>query len=209
MSAALVSQRVQQHGFKDDLESSIYVLLWIVLMCSETSNPVQASLFMKTVLGDMPFGNLGSYTKAHFLIARTFLNEVKFLDRPALDTLVYQLARLFGARYQEEPTFEEKQAADLLRVLATAYPTLTNICHSNAAYDYYDRLSKLENHDATIALFETAISSPNWLDNDLPLKQDFDEVESRAVIKSGWRTSLFMSLDIEPDIGAEIADEAG
>ena len=59
MSAALVSQTTQQHVLKDDLESLIYVLLWVALMCSETSNPEQAVLFLKTVLDQQPFGGLG------------------------------------------------------------------------------------------------------------------------------------------------------
>jgi hypothetical protein len=80
MSAALISQPAGQHRVKDNLESLIYVLLWVALMYSETSNPEQAVLFLKTVLDQQPFRNVGSFEKAHFLIARTFLHLVKFVN---------------------------------------------------------------------------------------------------------------------------------
>src|SRR5438270_31624 len=85
MFMGLVSQTTQQHVLKDDLESLIYVLLWMALMCLETSNPEQSVLFLKTVLDQQPFEGLGSYQKADFLKGRAFLNLVKFVNRPALD----------------------------------------------------------------------------------------------------------------------------
>jgi hypothetical protein len=85
MSAALISELMGQHGVRDDLESSIYVLLWVASMYSETSNLEQVALFVKTVLNQLPLGGVGPLSKRDFLIARTFLGLVKFLHQPALD----------------------------------------------------------------------------------------------------------------------------
>lgn len=194
MSAALISQPTGQHGLKDDLESSIYVLLWVALMYSKTSNPEQAVLFVKTVLDQQPFGDVGSLTKAHFLIARTFLDLVKFLDRPALDQLIDQLAYLFGARYSRTPSVEERQNAQLIQKLASDNPQFSHLYQTTTSYIFYDRMSKLESHDATIKLFEDALLDPNWPENDRPSKQEINVIESQAILKSGWRTSAFIAL---------------
>jgi hypothetical protein len=55
-----------------------------------------------------------------------------------------------------------------------------------------DRFSKLEDHEAIIMLFDAALSNPDWPPNDPPVKRDFNMIELQAIIKSGWRTSLFM-----------------
>jgi hypothetical protein len=192
MSAALVSQTTQQHVLKDDLESSIYVLLWVALMCSETSNPDQAVLFLKTVLDQQPFGGLGSYQKADFLKGRTFLNLVKFVDRPALDELINQLACIFGSRYVTPPSDEERRDVAVVRNLVSDDPMRSDLYLNMPASIFDVRFSKLEDHEAIIELFDAALSNPDWPPNDPPVKRDFEAIELQAIIKSGWRTSLFV-----------------
>lgn len=192
MSAALVAHYGVPHGLRDDLESSIYVLLWVALMYSQTSNPIQASLFLQTVLDHAPCGDTGSFNKAHFLIARTFLTNVKFIDRSALDHLIYQMACLFGTRYVAPPTEDEKRAAETLRLRAMDDPSLLESYHQTTASIYAERMESLEGHEATITLFETALSDPCWLEGDHPLEQDFKKIESQAIIKSGWHSTSFL-----------------
>ena len=127
MSAALVAQTTQQHGLRDDLESSIYVLLWVALTYSATSSPEHAVLFMKTVLEPPPVGQLGFFSKAHFLIARTFLKSVNFLGWPVLDKLIYELSTLFGTWYITPPSAEDETHAEMIRILASNDPTYLDV----------------------------------------------------------------------------------
>ena len=56
MSARLISNKPGQHDFCDDLESSIHVLLWMMLMYLEPSDPAQAQVFLMAVLDPQPLG---------------------------------------------------------------------------------------------------------------------------------------------------------
>jgi hypothetical protein len=89
-----------KHDLQDDLESSIYILLWMALMFSESSDISQVPSFMEHVIDPQPHGNIGGFGKVDFLQARTFLKAVKFSHRPALDELIDQLAIMFSARYE-------------------------------------------------------------------------------------------------------------
>ena len=71
-------------------------------------------LFMKTVLEPPPVGQLASFSKAHFLIARTFLKFVNFLGRPVLNKLIYELSILFGTRYTTPPSAEDETHAEMI-----------------------------------------------------------------------------------------------
>jgi hypothetical protein len=88
MSARLISNMEGEHDLQDDLESSIYVLLWMVLMFSECSDKSRVPSFMEHVVDPQPHGNIGGFRKVDFLQARTFLKVVKFSHRPALDELL-------------------------------------------------------------------------------------------------------------------------
>lgn len=207
MSAALVCQTGQQHELKDDLESSIYVLLWVALMYSKTSDSMQAFLFITHVLNhNQPFGTVGFYHKSHFLVARTFLAHTKFIHRPALDKLVEDLACLLGTRYMKAPSDKEREEAEAMRVRTIKDPTLLDFYHKMGPCVFDDRMSKLENHHATINLFETALSDPDWPENDLPIIQDFNEVKLQVIRKSGWRTSSIVSRQREPKEKDEVGE---
>ena len=80
MSAGLISQKSVQHDFRDDLESSIYILLWMTLMFSEVSNNAIVPTFLSNVLDPRPYSNNGSHGKMDFLCGRTFLSNIEFPD---------------------------------------------------------------------------------------------------------------------------------
>jgi hypothetical protein len=67
-----------QHDFKDDLESSVYVLLWVILMYSEVSDRDPVPMFLSNIFDPQPYGLNGGYGKADFLKGRTFLEHVNF-----------------------------------------------------------------------------------------------------------------------------------
>ena len=109
MSARLISNLEGEHDLQDDLESSIYVLLWTALMFSECSGSDYVESFMAHVIDPQPYGRNGGFGKVDFLQTRSYLRQIKFLQRPLLDTLITELAVLFSARYEEEPDKQEKE----------------------------------------------------------------------------------------------------
>jgi hypothetical protein len=56
-----------EHDLHDDLESSIYVLLWTALMFLECSDKSQVPSFMEHVIDPQPHGNIGGFRKVDFL----------------------------------------------------------------------------------------------------------------------------------------------
>jgi hypothetical protein len=66
------------HSILNDLESSIYVLLWMTLMYSKTSNYQVVPSFLSGVLDPQAHGWNGGGGKAEFLVAQIFLQRVNF-----------------------------------------------------------------------------------------------------------------------------------
>src|ERR1700678_2894635 len=151
MSARLIAQMVRSHDFRDDLESSIYVLLWVGLMYSERSDRAQVPSFLSTALDPQPHGSTGGYGKANFLKGKTFLSRVKFSFRPALDTLLDKLADLFAVHYEEVPTEGDRADSDGL----WEHHLHSQYCKSRAV-KYDQQIDELSSHDTTITLFKTA-----------------------------------------------------
>lgn len=193
MSAALISRNGIQHKLCDDLESSIYVLLWIALTFSEVSHPAQASMFLKSVLDSQPCGQHGDYSKPHFLVARLFLAEVKFLNRPLLDKLIYQLACLLGVRYilSDEENLKRESANTIKKAaIASGDADLWKAYYDTPAYCYDQGLLKLESHDATLDLFRSALDNRSEWPDDPPKRQDFGVITAQPIVKSGWCTAF-------------------
>jgi hypothetical protein len=89
MSSKLISDPNWQHDFKDDLKSSIYVLLWVMLMYSMCFNAAQVVPFMDGVLDPQAYlKGSGGFAKLDFLCGQLFLTSVKFPGRPKFDTLL-------------------------------------------------------------------------------------------------------------------------
>jgi hypothetical protein len=81
MSAALVMNKAAPHTFVDDLESVLYVILWLVLMYSPSSMTVeQRTAFVQGILDPKQYSGTGGTTKADFLKGRTVLQNITFQD---------------------------------------------------------------------------------------------------------------------------------
>jgi len=204
MSAGLVSGIYDQHDFKDDLESSVYVLLWVTLMYSEVSDRDEVPTFLSAVLDPRPCGPRGGYGKEGFLVGRAFLNHVTFPHRPALHTLIDQLAQLFAVRYEKKPSEDERRDSDALLLIAksTSNPHLWNLYHTNKVGAYDTRMSNLMTHEPTIALFDEALRDRSvWPANDSAVEQFFGHKRSsRPMTKTNWSTTLCMEgLNIKSD----------
>ena len=177
MSSALICNETPHvHDFKDDLESSVYVLLWVALMYSEPSDRHLTAAFLMNVLDPQPSGTTGGSSKADFLQARTFLKQIQFPGRPELHHLIDQLAQLFAVRYETEPDSAEKLVADKCRLYAekSQEPFILQMFNTNPLYTYGQRMSKLEDHVATITLFDNALAECSWWpDCDTGVKQTY------------------------------------
>jgi len=196
MSGKLVSKMDGLHDIQDDLESSIYVLLWMTLMYSKCSNPKQVPSFLEGVLDPKPHGGTGVYSKPDFLKGRTFLSQIEFTGRSALHCLIDQLCYLFAVRYEQEPSQAERDEATTLRqYVDLGNSQLARVYHRCYANAYNHRMASLKNNKSAIDLFEDALRDPSlWPTNDGAVKQNI-RVETSSphpVIKTGWSTTIFV-----------------
>jgi hypothetical protein len=192
MSARLINppDHGVEHNFRDDLESSLYVLLWTTLMYSEVSHWHKnwVSSFLASVLDPQSYDGDGSCGKQDFLKGQTFLSQVNFPNRPALHELVYNLADLFQFRYELAPTESQKEGHNELQALVGES---SRLYQAHYCTEYYRSMDKLKNHAATIELFETALSDRSkWPANDCSVKQVFGpRPPTEPVLKTRWRST--------------------
>ena len=115
MSGMLITMKDDHaQDFKDDLESTIYVLLWVAIMYSSCSNAAHAAGFLRTVLDPQPYSGTTYTAKPDFLKGRDFFQLVKFPGWPHLDQLLINLAKLFSACYEPSSGQDNIDAADAL-----------------------------------------------------------------------------------------------
>lgn len=195
MSARLIGHMDGPHDLKDDLKSSLYILLWMALMFSKCSNTEQVPSFLSGVLDPQPNGSTGGYGKADFLKGKTFLAQVKFPGRPAFDTLLYKLAELFAVHYEEPPLDSQRSIANTLLSLAQNDPMTLPLYKSSTAYLFEQRMTALKSHGATIAIFDAALlDRSQWPADDQAEDQHIRTKTSSPdlVMKTGWNTSLII-----------------
>ena len=186
MSAALVKNKTAPHTFIDDLESTFYVIVWLLVMYSPSSmSPGDRTSFIKSVLDPEQFEGMGGSAKADFLQARTALWELTFADRPTLQPLLIDLATLFSVRYEKEPTKDEQ---DLL----AAFTGLQQHRELLVAWSYSDRSSKLESHRHIIKLLAGYTEDTNGWPSDCAVEQkliDPSDQGKKRKTKTGWDLS--------------------
>src|SRR5258708_7806080 len=189
MSAGLISRSSIQHDFRDDLESSIYVLLWTILMYSRVGNRDIVPAFLSGTLDPAAYKNNGGVSKKDFLKGRSFLEEVCFTVSP-LDTLIYSLAELFAVRYEDPPS---EEARNMLKpLLDHKYMDAYNQTKPGM---YDKRIDALKNHDATIRLFEKALEDRTaWPTEDSGQLQLFDKKKTPhlPITKTSWYSGIYV-----------------
>lgn len=202
MSASLVANRDAPHLLEDDLESAFWVLLWMALMYSVCSDPNKIGPFMDYTIDPKIAGpdHDGPFIKADFLKGRSLLQKVHFTDRPALDTLLMEFAKILSARY-EEFTEEEKcehvrhlQALQAVQSLDLVEPSLLQTMRSLSGCLHRERLERSKSHAAIIGLFDDCLADRSaWPINDVAQKQRIRVVRpQKLVTKSEWSTTLVM-----------------
>ena len=203
MSSKLISDPNWRHDFQDDLESSIYVLLWVMLMYSTCSNPAQVVPFMEGVLDPQPHAMGSGFGKSDFLIGKSFLGSVQFSGRPAFDTLLLHLASLFSLRYSVPFALPPLNSGNVVATLQA---------HSTAQKDVDEEKEKAGaniTHEAIISTFDFALRNPSeWPDDDHAVHQEI-ELHSRefTTVGTGWDTLAFL-LDLDnSEVDGEDEDE--
>jgi hypothetical protein len=178
MSCKLITKTNWCHGFVDDLESTIYVLLWVTLVYGGCSQEADALLFMQNVLDPQPICGIGGYSKADFLKGRSFLVHVTLPGRGQLVKLLLSLAFLFAVRYENDNT----RASDHL------FGFLSDVEQVPAGYEL--RMKKLVDHEATITMFDEALADRSqWPSDDKAVKQAaFSKTRSRGPASRSLKT---------------------
>src|SRR6202034_3231976 len=107
MSAALVSDPTVLQTFIDNLESAFYVILWLVLMYTDSSMTArECTTVMQHVMDPQPVEGMGGHGKVDFLQGQGVLRKLT-LENPNqswLKMLLIDLATLFSVHYEAEPT---------------------------------------------------------------------------------------------------------
>lgn len=196
MSARLVSNLEGLHELQDDLESSIYILLWTALMFSECSEPGVDYIgpFMAHVIDLQPHGENGGLGKKDFLLTRSYLHHLKFRHRPELDKLINELAQLFSVRYAEKPDTQMMLESSKLNEKCQLNPSLLWIYEKDPSYLYEKRMNLLMDPEHTIRFFNSVLCDRSkWPANDYATKQQFAVKKlSPPVIKTSWSTQMVM-----------------
>lgn len=165
MSAGIVSGETLTQDHRDDLESALYTLLWVMLMYSKCPNPRKVSSLIGNIFVPRPDALNDNYAKVDFLKGQSFLFVTDWPERYIAVDLLSAMCDLFASRY----VFKKRKRSD-------------------------DTVLPLIDHAAIIDLFDTALEDRSrWPSSDSAVKQQYhvNTVADRPELKSGWNTSLF------------------
>ncbi|KAG2095105.1 uncharacterized protein F5147DRAFT_778800 [Suillus discolor] len=175
MSAHLVENEDTTHDVEDDLESSLYVILWVALLWTKTYLTVPArSLLMKQVFEVDELEGVGSSTKSAFLNSRTQLRGDVFIDRKPLDRLILALTELFALRYivvtREQQDAYDQTCEHMEKTDATNMTFIMNLLKANPAYKLKTDMEILKSHNRIIEVYDFHLQLEGW-PQDPPVEQ--------------------------------------
>ncbi|KAG1726334.1 hypothetical protein EDD22DRAFT_961450 [Suillus occidentalis] len=161
MSAYLVAHSDAIHRVEDDLESSLYVLLWTALKHSITHMNIEDRTKLLTQVFD------GGSSKEGWLMTRTHLPPDVFLGRKSLDNLVIELCTFFSHRYTKIPDEEKVSLASLRSVLqkhkdGPLYMAVQDYVEKSLAYKNEMAIKLLSSHDSVISIYDKYLQEPGW-----------------------------------------------
>ncbi|KAG1826420.1 hypothetical protein EV424DRAFT_1537521 [Suillus variegatus] len=155
-------QFIPIHRVEDDLESSLYVLLWMALKYTRT----YMDIVDRTLLLTQVF-NRGS-SKEGWLMMRTNLPDDVFVGRKSLDNLVIELCVFFLHRYTKIPDEEKATLANLRSVLqtqtmeGTLYSAVQKFIVESLAHKQEMGMKILHLHDSVIDIYDKHLQVPGW-----------------------------------------------
>ena len=202
MSGKLISIKNHVHDFTDDLESTIYILLWVALMYSECSDRGRGAGSLITILDPEPDTNRTYVLKSQFLTAAAlsgeYLQGFNFPGRPCLDTLLNRLTKLFARRYLPDPSAEQRATqATIKKLMLGNDPDLKKVYDEHPATVHDQEVEHLKNHDETIRFFEEALANcDSWPVDDKAVYQNIPDhplqsLGPQRARKTNLSTTLF------------------
>jgi hypothetical protein len=206
MSAYLVEHKYAIHSVKDDLESSFYVVLWMALMYKET----YMDIVRRTSLATQVFEtNPGSSSKADWLIGRSNLPNIMFVDCKPLDGLIHALAEFFSHRYtritdHQQMIFDKFRLAyeNAMREVPITQDLLIaahGIMTDHPVYKKEMGMKVLDSHDTVIDIFNKQLDLSGWPVKDAAVLQKLEHEEkyepglftkSQSLLGSGVEVTL-------------------
>ncbi|KAG2113385.1 hypothetical protein DEU56DRAFT_761947 [Suillus clintonianus] len=215
MSTNLVENKHAAHTIEDDLESSFYVVFWVVLMYTKSNlDTPTRSLLMKQVFEAEEMQGTGSNSKSAFLISRRQVDGDVFVGRKALDKLVLVLAELFAHRYILVTTEHQAAFDKTFPCLEPAKGTPTHAIllvnlKANTAYKKQVAMETLKSHSKVIAIYDEYLKSDAWLSHEVPTLQPLVDDEKRkpqefftkSQYPSQEETEVKLGLKLKPVIG--------
>ncbi|KAG1823059.1 hypothetical protein EV424DRAFT_1538710 [Suillus variegatus] len=187
MSAHLVKNSRAIHAVEDDLESSLYVILWTALMYKESyMDVVDRTQFIMQVFDADPLVGSGGSAKSNWLVARTYFPHDIFVGCKPLDNIVLELAQFFSHRYSVIPLEEQETLVQLRLSLKDALDevgpvrmpahqkmidAVQSFMQESPAYKKEMGMRILHLHDSVINIYDKHLGSSNWPDKDAAVPQ--------------------------------------
>ena len=100
MSAALVAWLGTEQNLMDDLESTLYVLLWMGIMYFLCRDKEAVSAFINHCLNPIVSPDSSHTGKIDFIMSRKFFSIIRFPNHNCFPTLIDNLGSLFVACYR-------------------------------------------------------------------------------------------------------------
>jgi hypothetical protein len=171
IAADLLDDPGHQHSFVHDLESFFYVLLYLGLVHLRTDwDQGRQSCFMNTVIDRRRFGDSGKggFGKLLFMVGSVrALNGLTFTSNEPLTKLVTRLKQVLSVRYIDG-------SGSML---------------SFVSKDVYDALEY--RHDNIIKLFDQALESDGWPENDrAPLPVTLPSISSIGILRANSKRAF-------------------
>lgn len=174
MSAYLVQNQNVPHVVEDDLESSLYVVLWAALKYSRTHmTDARRTLLFKEIFETEEVEKTRSSTKQHFLIGRTDIaHSPVFIDCKPLNDLIVALAELFSHWYSvvspaSWKAYELYQRKDVMSLS----PDTKLLMKLNPAYTKMEGMQGLKLHDHVISIYDHHLGLDGWPSDDKAIEQ--------------------------------------
>lgn len=206
MSAALVAWLGTEQNLMDDLESTLYVLLWMGIMYFLCRDKEAVSAFINHCLNPIVSPDSSHTGKIDFVMSRKFFSIIRFPNHNCFPTLIDNLGSLFVACYrsmvqcrpeQELAVQEDPSTYYALIQVVTKDPKnilLQNLLHNNPIHKDFQSMEKLQSLAYIIELFTTLVNDDSkWTNDPPPSVQDiWPPVNHSPFTKSSWVTVQWM-----------------
>ena len=212
MSANLVEDGNAIHMYQDDLESSLWLLLWTTIMYTQSSLSIeQRSNFIQETF------ELGGQQKQSVLLSQTILDRDAcrddfpndpqpplFPNRCSLYLLLKDLADLFHNCYWKPEPADWRALATVEKFMAAQGDVMQDIRENLPAYRYQQFQKRLQDHRYTIECFARHLQGNDWPQGNKAVKQeltqvDFWEMEGMSKVTLLQSKHILESVDAEEE----------